>query len=447
MARVTINDFKAILGPDVNQTYDIVNAIRNSATEQFRNYVPLANLDNVAEVGAGLMLNQTVQNEFITSLVDRIGLVVIKSVSLKNPLAKFKKGQMPMGRTIEEIYVDITTEKQYDAEEAEETVFKREIPNVKTLFHERNRQGYYKQTIQQDSLKTAFISWANFEDFTSRIINAMYNSAEVDEFNYMKLLADNYYAKGHFKVVPVDPIAGETTAREFIKKVRATASSMTLGQGSRDYNSLAVHTRTDMDDLHLIISARLNAEVDVDVLAKAFNMNKTDFVGNVTVIDKFESTGLEAVLVDREWFMVYDTLQKMQSIYNPQGLYWNYYYHVWQVLSVSRFSNAVAFVSGAVPAVTEIVIDPVISTLKAGQSSKLRAFVRTTDDNNYPVVWSVSGTGTTTVVTGTQIEDTGLLTLAPSQTGELLVKATVTLGTGETATEVVGESLVTVLPA
>lgn len=445
MARVTIKDYKENLG--INETYDIVNMIRNSGTEQFRNYVPLANLDNVAEVGAGLMLNQTVQNEFITSLVDRIGLVVIKSVSLKNPLAKFKKGQMPMGRTIEEIYVDITTEKQYDAEEAEDTVFKREIPNVKTLFHERNRQGYYKQTIQQDSLKTAFISWSNFEDFTSRIINAMYNSAEVDEFNYMKLLADNYYAKGHFKVIPVEPIAGETTAREFIKKVRATASSMTLGQGSRDYNSLAVHTRTDMDDLHLIISARLNAEVDVDVLAKAFNMNKTDFVGNVTVIDKFESTGLEAVLVDREWFMVYDTLQKMQSIYNPQGLYWNYFYHVWQVLSVSRFSNAVAFVSGAVPAVTEIVIDPVIATLKAGQSSKLRAFVRTTDDNNYPVVWSVSGTGTTTIVTGTKIEDTGLLTLAPSQTGELLVKATVTLGTGETATEVVGESLVTVLPA
>src|SRR5699024_12227864 len=110
----------------------------------------------------------------------RIALVVIRAVSLRNPLSKFKKGMMPLGRTIEEIFVDITEEKLYDPEEAEETVFRREIPNVKTLFHERNRQGRYKQTIQEDSLRTAFVSWGNFDSFVSGIINAIYNSAEVD---------------------------------------------------------------------------------------------------------------------------------------------------------------------------------------------------------------------------------------------------------------------------
>jgi len=447
MARITIQTVKDNLG--VTNTYDIVNAIRNDASSQFQSYVPLANAENVAQVGAGLMINQTIQNEFIASLVDRIGLVIIRAVALKNDLAKFKKGQMPLGRTIEEIFVDITAEKRYDPEEAEEQVFRREIPNVKTLFHEMNRQGFYKQSIQQESLKTAFVSWGNFEDFTSRVISAMYNSAEVDEYNYMKLLADNYYAKGHFKVVPVDPVVGETTAKEFIKKIRTTATLMGLGQGSREYNSLAVQTRTDISDMHLIISAKLNAEVDVDVLAKAFNMSKTDFVGQVTIIDEFASPGLEAILVDRDWFMVYDKELKMQSIYNPQGLYWNYFYHVWQVLSVSRFANAVAFVSGAVKKVTEVIVNPSIVQLKAGRSTKMTAFVRATDGEDYPVVWSVVGSGTTTVASGTQIESNGTLTLGATQVGELLVKATVTIPTGEGSEteEVIGESLVTVIPA
>ena len=60
--------------------------------------------------------------------------------------------------------------------------------------------------------------------------------------------------------------------------MRATATKMTLPSGSRDYNALAVRTRSEMADLHLIIDADLNAEIDVEVLARAFN--KTSFLGN-----------------------------------------------------------------------------------------------------------------------------------------------------------------------
>lgn len=441
MTRITVKDFKTSLG--ITNTYDIVNAIRNSASDNFQRYVPLANDSNIAEVGQGILINQQLQNEFITSLVERIGLVVIRNVSLNNPLKKFKKGLMPQGRTIEEIFVDITNEKKYDAEDAEQTVFKRTIPNVKTLFHERNRQGYYEQTIQDDSLKSAFVSWGNFESFISRVIGAIYNSAEVDEYRYMMLLADNYYSKGLFKVEKVTKPDSETTAREFVKKVRATATKMTLPFGSRDYNSLAVHTRSDLDDLHLIISADLEATLDVDVLAKAFNMDKTTFLGHVTVIDGFASEGLEAILVDKEWYMVYDTLQKMETIRNPKGLYWNYFYHVWQVLSVSRFANAVAFVSGDVAKVTQVIVDPVIASVKQGNKHQFNAFIRQTDNEVYTPTWKVVGTGTTSVASGTSIDTKGVLTVGATQTGELKVVATVTFDTSKTC---VGESIVTVIP-
>jgi UDP-N-acetyl-D-mannosaminuronic acid transferase (WecB/TagA/CpsF family) len=106
MARITIQDVKTML--NVGETYDIVNAINNSASSAFQQYVPLANAENVAAVGAGIQVNQTIQNEFLSNLIDRIGLTVVKRASLQNPLKKFKKGAMPLGRTIEEIFTDIT---------------------------------------------------------------------------------------------------------------------------------------------------------------------------------------------------------------------------------------------------------------------------------------------------------------------------------------------------
>jgi len=446
--RITMNDIKDAFNLD--HSHDLINAIRNEGTQQFQQYVPLANAENVAEVGAGIQLSQTIQNEFITSLVDRIALVVIRSVSLRNPLSKFKKGMMPLGRTIEEIFVDITEEKLYDPEEAEETVFRREIPNVKTLFHERNRQGRYKQTIQEDSLRTAFISWGNFDSFVAGIINAIYNSAEVDEYKYMKLLIDNYFSQGLFTVVKVDNPDTETASRELIKKMRATARKMTLPFGSRDYNSLAVHTRSSMENLHLIIDADLEAQTDVDVLAKAFNMDKTTFLGNVTVIDGFASTGLEAVLIDKDFYMVYDQMHKMRTIYNPEGLYWQYNYHVWQVLSVSRFANAVAFVSGDIAPVTQVIVDPTIASIRQGRTHQFKAYVRANDGKEYDVAWTLEGTNGSTVQ-GSTVSSDGVVSIGENQEGELLVKATVTyeIGEGEDVEEhdVVGESIVTVLPS
>lgn len=444
--RITIDNVKTSLG--ITNTYDIVNAIRNSSGDTFQQYVPLANADNVAEVGAGILLNQTLQNEFITMLVDRIGLVVVRQISLENPLKKFKKGAMPLGRTIEEIFTDITVAQKYNPEDAESTLFRRTIPNVKTLFHERNRQDFYVQTIQDESLKSAFVSWGNFEGFIASIINAIYNSAEVDEYKYMKLIIDNYYSKGLFTVIPITDPTTETTTKAFVKVLRATAKKMTLPTGSREYNALAVRARSNMNDLHLLIDADLEAQMDVDVLANAFNMNKTDFLGHVTVIDGFASTGLKAVLIDYDWFMVYDNLLKLETVRNPKGLYWNYFYHVWQTLSASRFANAVAFVvDSEAPAVSQVIVNPTILTMKAGGTHEFEVFVRSTDGETHEVEWDVKANASgTTLQSGSTISEAGKLTLDATQTGELLVTASVDISALQDGSELVtGECIVTII--
>lgn len=437
--RLKIYDIQKALG--VSNSYDIVNAIRNSATEEFRQYVPLANAENVAEVGAGILINQTIQNQFITSLVDRIGKVVIKQKLLENPLRRFKKGMLPLGRTIEEVFVDITEEKMYDVEEAETTVFKREIPDVKTLFHELNRKGYYKQTVQDSDLTTAFISWSDFDSLLVKIVSSMYNSSEVDEFKYMKLLVDNYMAKGHFKVLQTEltnAMNNEVAIKQTVKDLRSLVTRMTLESGSRDFNSMGVHTRSDRQSLKLLVTPEFEATMDVDVLAQAFNMEKATLLSEIIVVDSFATPGLLGVLVDEDFFMVYDKLIKMETIRNPQGLYWNYFLHIWQVLSASRFENAVAFVSKDYDTtelekndyVTEIIMNPQIASTKPGSSFTVEAQPRMVIGATvHPVpdlTYTVTTLDGTDVAEGTAVTDNGLsatVTVGATQTGTLIVTA------------------------
>lgn len=104
-------------------------------------------------------------------------------------------------------------------------------------------------------------------------------------------------------------------------------------------------------------------------------MNKADFIGKLHLIDDFssfdnerfeaireESTGLEevtaseltlmqnvkGVLLDEEWFQVYDNLFEFDETRVGSGLYWNYWLHCWKTISYSPFANAIVFVdSGA----------------------------------------------------------------------------------------------------
>lgn len=450
MAKITVQNVNQNLG--ITNTFDIINAIRNS-DPFFETYVPLANAENVAEVGNAIMINKIVQNQFINTLINRIGLVIINQLSLQNPLKRFKKGFMPTGYSIQEIFVDLAKGLKYDAEESEDKVFARTIPNVHVLYHELNRQDFYPLTIQDDTIKQAFISWDKFGDFVAQLINSIYNTAEVDEYKYMKLALDNYYAKGLFKVEAIDdPLTSSVSMTDFVKRIRAMVTRMTLPQGSRNYNSLAVHTRSDLEGLHLFVDADLMATMDVDVLARAFNMNSTTFLANVTILDDLavKSQGVRAMLVDESIFMVYDTKQEFASIQNPRGLYTNYFFHVWQIISTSRFANAVAFVvKDEVKPVTQVIVSPTIIEVKAGRKHQFEAVIRQTDNTKRTVVWavepSVSGT---TIASGTSIDANGLLTLSENQMGELKVTATVSYTEGEgeevETINVVGEAIVTV---
>lgn len=381
--RITNEDVLQATGTSSAQ--ELMTAIYNSSSSIFQANVPMPSADNIANVGAGILRLDVVKNEFISTLVDRIGKVIVRYKSWNNPLKMFKKGNMPLGRTIEEIYVDIATAHQFDPEESVTGVYKREIPDVKTLFHEINREEFYKQTIQESKLEKAFTSWDNFNSFVAGVFNALYTGDEVSEFEYTKLLIANYQDKELFKEIQIGAI-DDTNAKSFIRQIKAVSNKLEFM--SRNYNAQGVQTATSKDNQYVIIDADTDATVDVEVLAAAFNMSKTDFVGHKIVIDEFPvpvgqtESNIVAVIVDSEWFMIYDKLFKTTSKYNEEGLYWNYWLHHHQLYSTSQFGNAVAFVKQATKPVTGVAFASQTITVTKGATKDIALTFTPVDATN-----------------------------------------------------------------
>lgn len=384
MAKLTGADARTMLansvGLDDLSGAELLNLVRKDATEQYKSIVPEATNSNIGEVGKGLEKMSVIQNEFINTLVERISLVIVKKKSLTNPLKKFKKGMMPLGHTIEEIFVDILQSKKYNAPESESKVFAREIPDTKVYFHHRNRQEFYKQTIQEDSLRGAFVSWSTFDNFLARIINAVYNSAEVDEYLYMMKLVNTAIKESDMKVFEIEqggkPEDKKADAHTLLEMMRTVFSRITLPMGSRQFNKAGVHTVTDESDVHIFMLPETQASIDVNALASAYNMDKATFIGNRTLVDGFEDEDVVAVIIDKNWFMVYDQMQKMTNIYNSEGLYWNYTYHVWQVMSYSLLENAVVIKKKPAVIPTTVEVTPETADVKQGGTQQFSAEVK-----------------------------------------------------------------------
>jgi len=400
------------------KTSDLLNAIRNGASQEYQDRIPVATQANIAQVGSAILYLSYTRNEFVGALLNKIGLSVVKSSMFENPLKEFKKGTLEWGKNIEEIFVDIIEAQAFDSSLAETELFKKNKPNVKALFHQLNRQDMYKTTVSTPQLKTAFSSENGFGSLIERIVSILYTSDNYDEFLLMKNLINQYGVEGKFAMVAVAPVTSPETARLAMSKIKEVSNDLTFM--STAFNYAGVTTNTPKSDQIVLINTKFDAIIDVELLASAFNMEKADFNARRVLIDDFGGlTNVICAVVDKDWFMVYDNLVSSEEIYNPQGLYYNYFLHHWQVMSTSQFANAVLFVT-VEPDLTDINLYPATATVAKGGS--LQFYVETVGTGNpsSKVVYTHNGTDS-------YISSTGLLIVGKNEAvagGAITVTAT-----------------------
>ena len=394
---------------------NVLNVIRQNATAVYQDRIPVATAENLHEVGNAILTYEAQANEFVNALVNRFGLVVLNNRMATNPLAALKKGRLAVGETIEELYIDVIKAQTYDPRAAQDTLFKRHLPNVSSVFHSVDSQLNYPLTISNEQLRKAFMSYDSLDRFIAGLVDSMYKSATLDEFIQMKQLISEWNNNGRFIVEPIAPVTDAASAREAMIKIKAVSDGMTIFNNQMNY--AGVWTSTPKDEQYLITTPDFNARMDVDVLAAAFHMDKAEFAGHVIVVDNIGDLGddgIEAILVDKNWYQVYDYLRTFKTAYNGEGLYWNYFYHVWMVYSLSPFANAVAF-GTATPTVTAVTVTPTAATVKAGGTVQITTSVTGTGDPTSKCTFALAGNTDPETVVNTM----GKVILGSKETGSL----------------------------
>lgn len=349
-------------------TLDILNVIRQNASCDYQQNVPVVDkASDIPKVGEVIYGTPAFSNQFINALVNRIAIVRVQSATFNNPYSILKKGYLEFGETVEDIFVSIAKAVDYTPEKASEREFKRTLPDIRSAFHTMNWRVMYPVTIQDEDLRQAFLSVDGVTDLIAKIVDSVYSAADYDEFLLFKYLLIKAISHGKMKPTAIE---ADTDLTESAVAFRSASNILTFM--SSEYNEAHVKTNTPKIRQIIFMDAKFNAQYDVNVLASAFNMDKADFMGRLFLIDNWtdfdnerfdiiraNSDGIEeitteelallndvkAVLVDENWFQVYDNNNKFTEQYVASGLYWNYFYHVWKTVSSSPFANAIVFVA------------------------------------------------------------------------------------------------------
>lgn len=424
---------------------DLLNALRDGMSPSYQSRIPNVTKATIQKSIETLMEVPVLRNEFIDVLINKIGMTIFKSKIWRNPLQGFKIDPLTWGAVIEEVQVGLLEAKVYDPdrEYMEKEIFGRELPPVSVAYHKINRQNYYKISIREEMLRRAFLSDYGLSQMVTNLMNSLYNSAHVDEFELTCSLIPEYANKGGFFKFHVDEVKDEATAKTLLKGIRSMSSNLEFY--STHYNAAKLPTFADTDDLVLLISPEAKAELDVEAFAAAFNIPYTDIPARIITIprDRFGIKGAQAVLTTKDFFVIADVLMENREFNNPVSLDRNYFFHIHQILSLSLFVPAIMFWTGpgdVIPDFESVVSGISAITAKYSQDGSdivdadpltrgelyIMSATATTDPAdgfNNGVKWSISGQASN----GTYISQTGNLQISGTETAETItVKATST---------------------
>lgn len=332
----------------------ILNTIRARNSQQYQERVPELTKTNLEQVGNAIMEYENTQNEFLDSLVNRIAFVEVSNRRFQNKLAVLKKGGKPYGTDIEEIYTNPVSAVNFNGSTGAEDMLKVTKPDTKTIFHRMNRQDKYPVSISSAQLQKAFTNEGEMGSFITSIIDAMYSGDEMDEFVLMRNIITDAVKNGKMKVMTVDYDGGETTAKDLVKLIKTLSGDFefpdTAFNGYNIMNAEKIEAKevtpcttwTPKENQVFLVRTDVDAATDVEVLAKAFNMDKTDFLKRKITVNNFGDEDTLCAIIDEKVIKVLDDLYQVRSFDNGSNLTTNYWLHHWQTISMSLFGNAVA---------------------------------------------------------------------------------------------------------
>lgn len=423
---------------------NILNAIRNDASLDYHKRIPAATKGNVADVADAIFNFRPHKNEFIESLINRIGLVYARNAIWYNPLGELKRGALEFGDTIEEIQVGIVKANHYnhDRDYLERDIFGRADLDVATAFHTVDREDFYKITIDDNTLKRAFLDPSGLDQLTQQIMSSPTTADNWDEYLMMTALfrvMDNKYPMFNVSVSDVaDMNSTESQARSLLRKIRATAGNMQFL--STRFNGAKMPVAAKPEDLILFATPEVKSGLDVNALAVLFNVSYADVPSRIIEIrqEDIAMGGVQAFLTTKDFFVIADTSLETTSEFNPISRQTNFFLHHWEIISASPFAPIVKFSThpdtprNSINIASDVSIEKLMfvidsnehdvtnlgndtANMTKGATAQLEAVMKGLktgqNDIEFTEQWSIEGNNDT----GTRIDNDGLIYMSPNE--------------------------------
>lgn len=335
-----------------------------------------------------------VKNAFINTLTNKITKSLIYSKIFENPLKELKKGKLEYGESIEELFVQMAMSKNFgehwdDGQTPESDLIRKLKPKVTSMYISVNFDKKYKTTVFDKQLRKAFINEYGLSNLVMQIVSSITSQAEYQEFIATKnvmiklvgecknLSIDGEHASESYTNIPLGKVVKQTpyirqatTPKELIQGIREEVGNMKFP--STKYNLAKELNWTNSDDLILMTTPSMIADIDVNVLAGAFNVSMTDVKTRTILVDElpkgiFQKESEElvdktpqelshgntletnnskvpvAILFDKDLLQIWDTFQGVSTFYNPEGFYTNHFANREGIFAVCSFANMVVF--------------------------------------------------------------------------------------------------------
>lgn len=348
-----------------------LNQIRESIVSDNKVYqeqIPVVSeLTSSQAYGQALLsLPSDMRNKFISSLVNRISYTAFEVKYFNNPLRDLQRNELPLGAIGQNIYINPARGRVYNIDDFAGLLAKYES-DIKTEYTPINFDVQYPVTIVRKELEKAFTSWGDLERFLAGITTSLYNGAYIDDYKFTKKLITNAYTQNAVQMETYTFAGATPTEAELkglVKKLRTDYKNFQIP--STNYNAWAkvggygraIVSWSDPEDIVVFVNNQLGADIDVDVLASAFNMDKTDLIGRIYYVEDFNLTDDEgnvqvdgsniiAFICDRRWFKIEQKDMFLDEFYNANNRSWQTYLSVIKAFNFSFFANAKMYVKAA----------------------------------------------------------------------------------------------------
>ena len=423
----------------MNSLKQSLNAIREISSLIYHEYIPV--IDDSTDISAfatPLFEYPVVYNEFCDVLVNKLVYSQFETMTFNNPLRVLDGDRIPLGYAGEHVYTNPAKARGFNVNDFAGLLVKYES-DTKVEYHAVNSDIQYCVTISRQQLKKAMTSWDNLANFITQLSNSLYNGAYIDFFRYTKNIISGAYKENRAVIQTISAVSSADTAKAFVEKARELFLNFQLP--STEFNAWAknggagrpITTWTRPEDIVMIVRNDIRAKLDVEVLASAFNIDKTTLLGNIITVDNFDSYDDEGVkvfdgsaivgmLADKAWFKIKTQDMFMENFYNPNNRTMQYYLNVIRMYNMSLFANGVIFATAlpTVPA-TELKFVETAPSVKAGDDIVLH--VESTPFTANPTL-SYSSSSTTYATVGSE---TGKYITV---TGKAAGSATITVSDG-----------------